>query len=195
MLFRNYKSGSESQAEIYRGYVTLHLSKRVENLRKCAFVKGWQRCLGNLHRLHSLYLCIHVGCTQQILHVSQAAPLKICMSGRLQLSTMAAALVTPPSMKVFPIFLQQINSVALQFCMSAWLHLANVTCRTVDTFVLKICQAMGHKNAWRNLSSSMQTSLYDAATTNLLSLAEWRSALWPHGFAVRVSMAAQLTWS
>ena len=147
MRFMNYKSGSGSQAEVYQGYVTSHLSKRVENLCKCAFVKGWQRCLGNLHRLHNLYLCIHVGCTQQILHVSQAALLKNCMSGRLQLSTMAAALVTPPSMKVFPIFLQQISSVALQFCMSAWLHLANVTCRLADTFVLEICQAIGHKNA------------------------------------------------
>ena len=147
MLFMNYKSGSESQAEVYQGYVTLHLSRRVENLCKCAFVKGWQRCLGNLHRLHNLYLCIHVGCIRQILHVSQAAPLNHCMSSRLQLSPMAAALVTPPGLKFAPIFLQQINWVALRCRMSACLHLATIMCRLADTFVLKICQATGHKNA------------------------------------------------
>ena len=63
-----------------------NLSRRVKNICKCTCIKGWQRCLGNLHSLHDLYLCINVGCT---LHVSQAAPLKHCMSSRLQLSTMS----------------------------------------------------------------------------------------------------------
>ena len=141
-----------------------------KNICKCAFIKGWQRRLGNVHSLHNLYLWFYVGCTQQILHVTHAAPLKHCMSSRLQLSTMAAALVTPPSLKIFPIFLKQNNWVAFRFCISAWLHLANVTCRLADTFVLK-CQATGHNNAWSNLSSSMQTRLYDSAKTQLGSAA------------------------
>lgn len=66
-----------------------NLSRRVKNIWTCTFIKRWQRCLGNLHSLHDLYLCINVGCTQQILHVSQAAPLKHCISSRLQLSTMS----------------------------------------------------------------------------------------------------------
>ncbi|DBA93426.1 TPA: hypothetical protein ACH3X1_015741 [Trebouxia sp. C0004] len=55
--------------------------------------------------------------------------------------------VRPPSLRDFPILLQRINWVALQLCMSAWLHLARVTCRLADTFVLKLCQPTGHKNA------------------------------------------------
>lgn len=53
-------------------------------------------------QLHLADLACHLNCTYQILHVSSFTPFKQCVSARLHPSIVAAADVTPQSLKYFP---------------------------------------------------------------------------------------------